>query len=191
MTSAKCLACEKDVAVQEKLDFDCPHCGEKSAVVYDDDHQPTEEQREYTLLWYQGYSKRMKLPKENNQPRGKNMKDLREYILNLRTKRVWWKPWTWIRRPLLIAYWPLTTEGKAVNAGIALERQKQLLESCPLPPPPHDWDGKHWSVTGISVHGDELTRIIYVNYVTRESLAQLGFNLEAPTVIIRPIDQEE
>ena len=185
MTSAKCLACEKDVAVQEKLDFDCPHCGEKSAVVYDDDHQPTEEQREYTLLWYQGYSKRMKLPKENNQPRGKNMKDLREYILSLRTKRVWWKPWTWIRRSPLVAYWPLTEEGVAHAVNVEAEYQARF----PAPVPPDDWDGRKWLVTGHTKPGYlEWSRVIYVNYVTPEELANLGFHGDPESIVIRPVN---
>jgi len=88
------MSCEKSVVLKKKWSFDCPHCGGKSTVVYNDDHQPTKKQEKAVLNWYSGHIKRV-------------------------GGRVWWKPWTWRRKSPLMTFWPLAGgKAQAVNPDI-------------------------------------------------------------------------
>ena len=159
MTSAKCMDCKKSIAVKKEMSFDCPHCGGKSTVVYNDDHQPTKEQMGGISKWYS----------------------------NLMKRRVWWKPWTWRRKPPLTAYWPLNDgEAQAFNPALALEERLARSEFAPSHIP-FDWDGQRWVVTD----NDKFRRIIFVDHVTPKSLAQLGFNGDPESITIFPINQEK
>jgi hypothetical protein len=67
---------------------------------------------------------------------------MEDFIFSIKTKRVWYKPWTWRRRELIDAYWPLTervdTTTHAVNPMILPEGREIEMPRPDIPP--HNWD---------------------------------------------------